>query len=152
MGGCKQRQVGGPASPSSPSSDGSRALPASLRNKAKAPPKTGYEFERTLEACKTPQAVAEYMSIVKPGSVPKLLRQNLTSDMMMELVAGVMAGLEGGAQIGLKWLQALPKVNRFDIIVDFLSSDEKARIGATLDRLDADGAEVDSQLRAAYKL
>merc|ERR1712100_551911 len=98
---------------------GTRALPACLKRKAKAP-KTGYEFERTLEGCKTASDIATYMGLVKPSSVTKLLRQNLTPEMLMSLVDGIDSGLEGGATDGLKWLQTLPKVNRFDIIVESL--------------------------------
>merc|ERR1712100_362994 len=62
-----------------------RAIPASLK-RAKPAPKTGYEFERNLEGCKTPEAAAAYMSLVKPTQVAKLLKQNLTSDMLMSLL------------------------------------------------------------------
>merc|ERR1712100_178474 len=117
-----------------------RAIPASLK-RAKPAPKTGYEFERNLEGCKTPEAAAAYMSLVKPTQVAKLLKQNLTSDMLMSLLGGIGAGLEGGATAGLKWASALPKVNRFDIIVDFLSEGERKQVGAVLDSLVAQGAD-----------
>merc|ERR1712146_231353 len=106
------------AAASSPTKSSPPSIPVGLLKRPKAVPKTGYEFERTLEGCKTSEEAASYMSLVKPSSVPKLLRQNLTSDMMMEMMNGVESGLlEGGAAAGLKWLKALPKVNRFDIIV-----------------------------------
>merc|ERR1711918_156355 len=102
------------AAVSSPTKSSPPAIPVGLLKRPKAVPKTGYEFERTLEGCKTGEEAATYMSLVKPSAVPKLLRQNLTSDMMMEMMTGLESGLEGGAVAGLKWMQALPKVNRFD--------------------------------------
>jgi len=139
---------------SSPTKSSPVTIPAGLFKKAKAPPKTGYEFERTLEGCKTASEAAAYMSLVAPKAVPKLLRQNLTSDMLMEMMGGVESGLEGGATAGLKWMQALPKVNRFDIIVDFLSDGEKSRVGKALDGLVAQGADAEgaAKLRADFKL
>merc|ERR1711998_598730 len=142
-----------PTSPSTSPVGAARALPASLKKRPKAAPKTGYEFERTLESCKTPQAAAEFMSLVKPASVPKLLRQNLTSDMMMEMFRGLEAGVEGGEAVGWKWIEALVKVNRFDIIVDFLSTEEKTKIGSVIDKL-ASGADASavSKAKTAFKL
>merc|ERR1711998_803252 len=139
----------------SPKADGSRPIPALLKNKlAKSAPRTGYEFEGGLDGCKSSAARAEYMGLVQPKTAPKLLKQNLTSEIMLQLVEGVDAGLEGGVDTGMKWMQVLLKVNRFDIIVDFLSDGEKSQIRSVVDKLAGQGADDDAvaKVRSAYKL
>jgi len=143
-----------PKSPpkSPPASTGVRTLPAAFKKKASIP-KTGYEFERCLQGCKTPEAAASYMSLLKPSSVPKLLRQNLTPEMLMSIVGGVESGLSGGDAAGLQWLLHLPKVNRFDIIVEFLDDKEKAQVRKAVAKVSAE-ATVDqaSLVKSEYKL
>merc|ERR1712054_16653 len=123
-----------PVSPGADSS-GARVLPASMMKKSAKAPKTGYEFERGIMKCKTPAEIAAYMSLVKPASIPKLLSQDLNSDILMTMVEGIGSGVEGGPEAGLKWLQTLPKVNRFDFVVDFLSADEKKSVEAVVTKL-----------------
>merc|ERR1711912_154356 len=121
-----QAESSPPASPGG-TSGGARVVPASLKRSAKVP-KTGYDFERGIMKCKTPAETAQYMSLLKPASIPKMLSQDLNSEILMAMVAGVGSGLEGGPETGLKWLQTMPKVNRFDFVVDFLSADEKKSV------------------------
>merc|ERR1712100_175477 len=131
-----------------------RAIPASLK-RAKPAPKTGYEFERNLEGCKTPEAAAAYMSLVQAKEVKKLLKQNLTPELLMQIIDGLGAGLEGGAEASFKWSSVLPKVNRFDIIVDFMSADEKQKVSTVVDQLVAGGvsdAKAVSGVKTAFKL
>merc|ERR1711977_7798 len=113
--------------------------PVGLLKRTRIAPKTGYDFERTLEGCKTPADAAEYIGIVKPASAPKLLRQNLSVEILQGISSAVAFGLPGGTPAGLKWMQALTKTNRFDIIVDFLSDEEKTIIGEALAAIQADG-------------
>merc|ERR1712054_699736 len=68
---------------------GVRSVPAALSGKTKQAPKTGYEFERVLDKCKSQREIAEYMNLIKPAGVPKLLRQNLTSEIIMMLMGGI---------------------------------------------------------------
>merc|ERR1712224_411502 len=140
-------------SPSSPIG-AERAIPASLRKGSKPVPKTGYEFERNLEGCKTPEAAAAYMSLVQAKEVKKLLKQNLTPELLMQIMDGLGAGLEGGAEASFKWLAVLPKVNRFDIIVDFMSADEKQKVSTVVDQLVAGGvsdAKAVAGVKTAFK-
>lgn len=107
-----------------------------------------------LERCKTRQEAAELMNLVKTGSLRKLLSQNLTSEMLMAMVGGVDAGVAGGACNGMNWLETLPRVSRFDIIVEFLSEAEKATIRRTVDKLVEEGAPTDKAraVREAFHL
>merc|ERR1711959_205653 len=142
-----------PASPpkSPPATGGARAVPAFLGAKVKPPPKTGYEFERNLEGCKTPAAAAEYLGRVKPSTIPKLLKQNLTVEIMMGIMAAIANGLPEGKASARKWLEVLPKVNRFDIIVDFMSYEEKSQVQAAFTSAGARGGDY-SDLISVYKL
>merc|ERR1711918_233486 len=122
-------------------------VPASLQKLAMKAPKTGYEMERALGKLKDPAEVAQYMDLIKPAGLPKLLSQDLTSEILMTLVQGIDSGLPGGADAGLRWLLTLPKVNRFDFIVDFLDAAEKTAIRAALGNLVAQGVGSESAER-----
>merc|ERR1711871_805498 len=103
-------------------------------------PRTGYEFERKLEALKTPKEICEYLDLLDPAKVPKLLSQDLSVDILMKVCDGLTnASLSGGAAAGLSLMTAFSKVNRFDIILDFLSEQEKTAINGAFANLDAPG-------------
>merc|ERR1711998_707233 len=70
--------------PSSSHSAAAPKLPASLRSQL-MPPRTGYEFERKLDSMKDPQAVCDYLDLLKISTVPKLLSQDLSVEILMKV-------------------------------------------------------------------
>merc|ERR1711988_886129 len=131
-----------------------RKVPTSLQFGSMMAPKTGYEFEREIGKRKTPEEIAKYLDIIKPSSIPKLLSQDLNSDMMMTMVQGINAGLAAGAAVGIRWLEVLAKTNRFDFVVDFMSQEEKHFITVTINKLVSQGANPDAAdaVRGKFKV
>merc|ERR1711959_517882 len=138
------KTVTSPASPKAPK------LPGCLRSKLMAP-RTGYEFERKLETLKDPQSVCDYLDLLKPAQIPKLLSQDLSVEILMTVCNALStASMKEGASAAVQVLRGFAKVNRFDIILDFLSKDEKDCIEGAFANLE--GAEGLEDVRRLYLL
>merc|ERR1712166_358523 len=111
-------------------------MPAALRAKL-APPRTGYEFERKISALKEASTICKYLDLLKVNTVTKLLSQDFSVEILMKVCQGLASSeLEAGLVAHVKLLDAFSKVNRFDIILDFLSSQEKLQVEATFAKLE----------------
>merc|ERR1711865_879313 len=120
-----------PEAPSSPTPK----MPAAFKFKLQAP-RTGYEFERKLSALHEASAICQYLDLVKVNSVRKLLSQDLSVEILMKVCEGLAnSELQGGLPSHVKLLDVLSKVNRFDIILDFLSQEEKSQVEAAFVKL-----------------
>merc|ERR1712166_402942 len=125
-------------------------MPAALRAKL-APPRTGYEFERKISALKEASTICKYLDLLKVNTVTKLLSQDFSVEILMKVCQGLASSeLEAGLVAHVKLLDALSKVNRFDIILDFLSSEEKLQVEATFAKLE--NVEGVDRVKQQYQL
>merc|ERR1712166_221804 len=131
--------------------EGLRKVPASLRRSILSAPRTGYEFERKIQSMNDPSSICEYLDLIALKQLPRLLSQDLSVDILLKVMHGLNgAELRGGLVAGVELLRVLTKLNRFDIILDFLSAEEKCCVAEVFSKLES--VEGAGQVRALYQL
>eukprot|EP00180_Rhodochaete_pulchella_P001960 Plantae.Rhodophyta-Rhodochaete_pulchella.ctg2948.p2 GENE.Plantae.Rhodophyta-Rhodochaete_pulchella.ctg2948~~Plantae.Rhodophyta-Rhodochaete_pulchella.ctg2948.p2 ORF type:complete len:265 (+),score=34.12 Plantae.Rhodophyta-Rhodochaete_pulchella.ctg2948:23-796(+) len=88
-------------------------------------PSTGYEFETGWKSTRDDSASrSAYLSRIPLDRLPRLLDYSLTSDLVLE-IAHTAAAMPQEQNHPVSVLETLSRVQRFDMILMFLSADEK---------------------------
>jgi tetratricopeptide (TPR) repeat protein len=147
---------------SSPSSSSEAAQEAPKKKKkkdgtkkkktGKKAPKTSYEFMRKWRELDGAGRF-EFLLAISPSAIGKLFKSNLDGEQLVGVLHTVRNFyFPDHAQAAFDLLKALSAVNRFDTVVMFLSSNEKADLGELFGLMDrAEIAEV-QPLKRAYKV
>jgi len=119
-------------------------------------PTTYLEFEKARKELQpNVSKFAEYLQLIKPKSLKKILKSSLTEE-ILEIIIKALASefIPDKASLALSYLKHLSKVQRFDTTVMFLSEDYTQMLRGIFSHLVASGKKTDvvKAVQKAWKL
>ncbi|OQR90010.1 RNA polymerase II-associated protein [Thraustotheca clavata] len=103
-------------------------------------PTTSYEFNRVWKSFKhtndTLSLRHEYLTLLHLDTLPKLFKDSIESDLLLEIVQALELSLsmQSQAEFAITFLQKLATLPRFDMVLRFLSKDEKAQVSTLINQ------------------
>ena len=119
-------------------------------------PTSYLEFEKARKELQSNTSkYAEYLLLIKPKSLKKILKSSLTEEILETTIKALASEfIPDKALLALSYLKHLSKVQRFDTTVLFLSEDYKQMLRSIFSHLKASGEKPDivKTVRKAWKL
>ncbi|OQR81131.1 RNA polymerase II-associated protein [Achlya hypogyna] len=114
-------------------------------------PTTSYEFGRVWKSFRFAEEVLtlrrRYLDLVPVAALPKLFKDAIESDLLVEIVHALGTRVDASA---VAFLEGLARVPRFDMVVRFLSNDERSAVATVLAEAEAVLQTSLPSLKAAY--
>ncbi|OMO86278.1 Tetratricopeptide TPR-1 [Corchorus capsularis] len=139
----------------------SRAATRAMAEAAKniSPPNTAYQFEVSWRALSGDRALqAQLLKVTSPSALPQIFKNALSSSMLVDIIKCVATFFREEVDLAIKYLENLTKVPRFDMLIMFLSSTDKADLLKVWDEVfcneatPIECAEILDNLRSVYCL
>ncbi|VFQ84924.1 unnamed protein product [Cuscuta campestris] len=122
-----------------------------------APPNSAYQFEVTWRGLSGDRNLqAQLLKVTSPISLPQIFKNALTASALMDILRCIATIFREDEELAVKYLENLPKVPRFNMIIMCLSSSDKAELAKIWDEVfsrgTAENAKILSALRMKYGL
>jgi tetratricopeptide (TPR) repeat protein len=118
----------------------------------RSPPKTEFELEKVRRSLRHDiPAWGSYLALIKAKTLPKILKESLSEDMLSSIILGIEAHfIPAHPKKALSFLKHLAKVSRFSTTLAFLGNKEKAALAGLFKSLESSAANQ-STLKAVRK-
>ncbi|KAL3843541.1 hypothetical protein ACJIZ3_000944 [Penstemon smallii] len=91
-----------------------------------APPNSAYQFEVTWRGLSGDRDLqAKLLKVTPPATLPLIFKNALTAPVLIDIIRCIATFFVQDMDLGVKYLQNLPKIPRFDMIIMCLSSADK---------------------------
>ncbi|CAA7055154.1 unnamed protein product [Microthlaspi erraticum] len=122
-------------------------------------PKSAYEFENSWRSFSGDRTLQnQLLKVTTPSSLPEIFKNALTSPVLVDIIKSVASFFREDMDLGVKYIENLTKVPRFNMLVMCLTSTEKNELMKIWDDVfcnkatPVEYAEVLDKLRSRYCL
>nr|GMD48344.1 RNA polymerase II-associated protein 3 isoform X1 [Ipomoea batatas] len=118
-----------------------------------APPNSAYQFEvswRGLSGDRNLQV--QLLKVTSPAALPQIFKNALSAPMLMDIARCIATFFMEDEDLAVRYLENLPKVPRFSMIIMCLSSSDKAELAKIWDEVFSRGTSKNSNILYALRL
>ena len=140
-------------------SETARKAAANVRSRAgvpSTPPKTSFELEKTRRTLSNDLAAwGQYLLMIKPKTLPKLLKNSLSEEMLTSIIQGIAAHfIPAHSAEAVALLKHLARADRFDTVLMFLDGAQKETLQTIFTSLESSSVsqKVTARVRKLYKV
>ncbi|CAH9145030.1 unnamed protein product [Cuscuta epithymum] len=118
-----------------------------------APPNSAHQFEVSWRGLAGDHSLqAQLLKVTSPTSLPHIFKNALSAPILLDIVRCIATFFREDENLALGYLENLPKVPRFDMIIMCLSSSDKAELLKMWDEVFSRGTSVHAKILHALRL